>query len=225
MQISFSRHFVVIAQAPYRGAQKSQRALRSKKFNPDRKFQSRLETFNPDRNFQSRSKISIPEFPITGPSQCTEKGSIENFNPRSIARNFQSRRPRSNFFIPLSHRTKTSGYSQCCAVPKGSPGSALHSFDLTCCYHKQEKGGAEDRKFQSTIDRSKFSIPKAAIEFFQSPGPLGSRGFGNKSLQCHGKSLAIAISSRSQKGPTKPKNRTNSTKDFSSEQFDGLSGH
>ena len=30
-----------------------------------------------------------------------------------------------------------------------------------------------DRKFQSTIDRSKFSIPKAAIEFFQSPGPLG----------------------------------------------------
>ena len=30
-----------------------------------------------------------------------------------------------------------------------------------------------DRKFQSTIDRSKFSIPKAAIEFFQSPGPPG----------------------------------------------------
>ena len=29
-----------------------------------------------------------------------------------------------------------------------------------------------DRKFQSTIVRSKFSIPKAAIEF-QSPGPLG----------------------------------------------------
>ena len=33
-----------------------------------------------------------------------------------------------------------------------------------------------DRKFQSTIDRSKFSIPKAAIEFFQSPGPLGIEG-------------------------------------------------
>ena len=30
-----------------------------------------------------------------------------------------------------------------------------------------------DRKFQSTIDRSIFSIPKAAIDFFQSPGPLG----------------------------------------------------
>ena len=30
-----------------------------------------------------------------------------------------------------------------------------------------------DRKCQSTIDRSKFSIPKAAIEFIQSPGPLG----------------------------------------------------
>ena len=35
-----------------------------------------------------------------------------------------------------------------------------------------------DQKFQSTIDRSKFSIPKAAIEFFQSPGPLGK-------LRCH----------------------------------------
>ena len=30
-----------------------------------------------------------------------------------------------------------------------------------------------DRKFQSKIDRSKFSIPKATIKFFQSPGPLG----------------------------------------------------
>ena len=37
-----------------------------------------------------------------------------------------------------------------------------------------------DRKFQSTIDRSKFSIPKAAIEFFQSPGPLGTLGASNK---------------------------------------------
>ena len=32
-----------------------------------------------------------------------------------------------------------------------------------------------DRKFQSTIDRSKFSIPKAAIELFQSPGPVGQK--------------------------------------------------
>ena len=76
-------------------------ALRPKKFNPDRKFQSWLEIFNPDRKFQSRSKISIPVFLFTGHSWCTEKGSIE--------------------------------------------------------------------KFQSPIDRSKFSIPKAAIEFFQSP--------------------------------------------------------
>ena len=30
-----------------------------------------------------------------------------------------------------------------------------------------------DRKFQSTIDRSKYSIPKAEIEFFRSLGPLG----------------------------------------------------
>ena len=33
-----------------------------------------------------------------------------------------------------------------------------------------------DRKFQSTIERLKFSIPKAAIDFFQSPGPLGNLG-------------------------------------------------
>ena len=33
-----------------------------------------------------------------------------------------------------------------------------------------------DRTFQSRIDRSKFSIPKATIEFFQSPGPLGING-------------------------------------------------
>ena len=40
----------------------SQRALRSKKFNPDRKFQSRLEIFNLDRKFLNpRSKISIPQ--------------------------------------------------------------------------------------------------------------------------------------------------------------------
>ena len=85
---------------PYSPKPYSQRALRSKKFNPDRKFQSWLENFNPDRNFQARSKISIPVFLLTGPSWCTEKGSIENFNPRSIARNFQSRRPRLNFFNP-----------------------------------------------------------------------------------------------------------------------------
>ena len=78
-----------------------QRALRSKKFNPDRKYQSRLEIFNPDRKFQSRSKISIPRcFYLLGPPGVTERGSIENLNPRSIARNFQSRRPRSNFFDP-----------------------------------------------------------------------------------------------------------------------------
>ena len=53
-----------------------------------------IEIFNPG------SKNSIPEFPFTGPSWCSEKGSIENFNPRSIARIFQSRRPRSNFFNP-----------------------------------------------------------------------------------------------------------------------------
>ena len=35
-----------------------------------------------------------------------------------------------------------------------------------------------DRKFQSTIDRSKFAIPKAAIKCFESPGPLGKTPSG-----------------------------------------------
>ena len=49
-------------------------------------------------------KISIPwRFYLWGPSGIAEKGSIKNFNPRSIARNFQSRRPRSNFFNPCPH--------------------------------------------------------------------------------------------------------------------------
>ena len=85
---------------------RAQRALRSKKFNPDQKFQSWLENFNP------RSKFS---------------SATENFNPRS----FHFRGPRS--------------------VQKR----------------------ARSKKIQSAIDHSKFSIPKAAIEFFQSPGPLG----------------------------------------------------
>ena len=71
------------------------------KFNPDWKFQSWLEIFNLDRKFQSRPKISIPRyFCLRGPPGLTEKGSIENFNPRSIAPNFQSRRSRSLFSIP-----------------------------------------------------------------------------------------------------------------------------
>ena len=51
-------------------------------------------------NVQSRSNISIPRcFYLRGPPGATEKGSIENFNPRSIARNFKSRRPQSIFSI------------------------------------------------------------------------------------------------------------------------------
>ena len=70
---------------------RTQRALRSKKFNPDRKFQSWLDMFNLDRKFQSRSKTSILRcFYLRGPPGVAEKGSIENFNPRSIARNVQS---------------------------------------------------------------------------------------------------------------------------------------
>ena len=37
-----------------------------------------------------------------------------------------------------------------------------------------------NRKFQSTIDRSECSILKAAIIFFQSPGPLGSVRFDSR---------------------------------------------
>ena len=79
-------------------ANNSQRALRSKKFDPDRKFQTWLEHFICDRHFQARSKISVLEFLFTGPSWCTEKGSIDNFNPRSIARNSHSQRLRSKCF-------------------------------------------------------------------------------------------------------------------------------
>ena len=63
-------------------------------------IQSRLEFFILDRSFNPGLKFSIPVFLFMGPSWCTEKGSIENFNPRSIARNSQSGRPRSNFFNP-----------------------------------------------------------------------------------------------------------------------------
>ena len=72
----------------------------------DRKNSIPIENFNPGLNFQSRSNISIsidnfnPGVSICGALLCTEKGLIENFNPRSIARNFQSRRPRSIFFNP-----------------------------------------------------------------------------------------------------------------------------
>ena len=39
----------------------------------------------------------------------TEKGSIEKFNPRSVAQNVQSRRPRSNFSIPRPSGIKKFG--------------------------------------------------------------------------------------------------------------------
>ena len=60
------------------------RALQSSKYNLDWVFQSWLDIYNLDWIFQSRSK----------------KGSIEKFNPRSIARSFQPRRLRSHFSIP-----------------------------------------------------------------------------------------------------------------------------
>ena len=73
------------------GSLATQRALRSKKSIPIENFNPGLKFFNPDRNFRARSKSSIPEFLFPGPRWCTEKGSIENFNPRSIARNVPSR--------------------------------------------------------------------------------------------------------------------------------------
>ena len=67
----------------------------------DRKNSISIENFYLDRKFQSRPKISIPQcFYLPAPPGVTEKGSIKNFNPRSIARNVQSRRPRSNVFNP-----------------------------------------------------------------------------------------------------------------------------
>ena len=67
----------------------------------DRRFQSWLKMFNRDRNFQSQSNISLlAVFLFTGPSWCYREGLDRIFNPRSIARNFQSQRPRSKFFNP-----------------------------------------------------------------------------------------------------------------------------
>ena len=64
-----------------------QRALRSKKFNPDRKFQSWLEIFNPGRNFQSTSATEcIPEGP-----------SLEKIQDRPPGLNFQARLKRMTF--------------------------------------------------------------------------------------------------------------------------------
>ena len=81
-----------------------------------------------------------------------EGPAIEKIQSRSKisipARNFQSR---SKFLIPIENfNPRVSIYGVLVVYREGL-----------------------DRKFQSTIDRSKFAIPKAAIEFFQSPGPLG----------------------------------------------------
>ena len=74
-----------------------QRALRSKKINPDRKFQSRLEIFNPGRKFQSRSKFQSPSFHLRGPRSVQRRArskisihdrSLEIFNPEGRDRIF-----------------------------------------------------------------------------------------------------------------------------------------
>ena len=51
----------------------SQRALRSKKFNPDRKFQSWLEIFNPDRNFKRDRKFQSRSFYFQGPADVQKR--------------------------------------------------------------------------------------------------------------------------------------------------------
>ena len=65
-----------------------------------------IEIFNPDLKVSILTEIPIslenfiPGVSFAGPS-CTEKGTIEMFNPRSIARNFQPGRPQSNSLNPL----------------------------------------------------------------------------------------------------------------------------
>ena len=54
---------------------------------------------------------SVLVFLFAGPSWWAEKGSIEKSNPQSIARYFQSRRPRSNVSIP-----GLSGFGSCKGV-------------------------------------------------------------------------------------------------------------
>ena len=60
--------------------------LRSKEFNPDRKFQSRLEIFNLNREFQStidRSKFSIPKAAIE--FVTTDIGGSSDSGPKRVA--------------------------------------------------------------------------------------------------------------------------------------------
>ena len=94
-----------------------------------------------------------PGGPVTGVTETFPEGpAIEKNQSRSKisipARNFQSR---SKFSISIENfNPRVSIYGALVVYREGL-----------------------DQKFQSTIDRSKFSIPKAAIEFLQSPGPLG----------------------------------------------------
>ena len=72
----------------------------------DRKDSILIGIYNPGLKFQFRSRSSTPMCLFAGPSQCTEKGSIEKLNPRSIARSFQPGRLRLKLFnpnIPLSN--------------------------------------------------------------------------------------------------------------------------
>ena len=99
-----------------------------KKFNPDRKFQSWLEIINPQSKISISTENFNPGVSLTGLSWCTEKGPIKNCNPRSIARNFQSRRPRSNFLNPRALWVRGLGHP--------FPGLLLpwSSRNLLCCY-------------------------------------------------------------------------------------------
>ena len=75
----------------------TQRVLRSKNVNPDRKFQLRLEIFNPDRNFNLDRKFQARSFHLQGPRSVQRRArpkisihdrSLETFNPEGRDRIF-----------------------------------------------------------------------------------------------------------------------------------------
>ena len=137
----------------------SQRALRPKKFNPDRKFQSWLEIFNP------RSKLSIstenfnPRVSFTGPSWCTEKGrskisipdrSLEILNPKGCDRFFQSQCPLGSFFSGVSFLCTASFLHELAEKESCVPNSKIHcGLSIHYAYFRSGPGKPSQRKLSS----------------------------------------------------------------------------
>ena len=111
VSLGFERHTELFGPHPFtwKTPTPPQRALRSKKFNPDRKFQSWLEIFNLDRKFQSQYFCSRGASGVQ--KSARSKNSIHDrslaiFNPEGCDRIFQSPGPLG----PEDLRTKKFGF-------------------------------------------------------------------------------------------------------------------